>query len=620
MRASPRRPPFFATVRGTLVLLLLVVLLPVLLAQVGLSVSNYFARLSQEAQAQVDLARAIARTTESFVRDVQRTELAVGTTLTASPPPSPAEQTRLLTTVADDYPAILRINWLDPAGRALASSDPRAVGLDFGDRPYAQEVQAGQEMVLSNLFSARVDGQDVFTISRGIRDAQGNLLGIVVAVVDPKRLGELALTIERTGGAAIAIFDARGRLVYRRPEVPPDQIGQDWTSALPQLAQASAGQEVTGTFVSPVDGQERVFALAPIRVGGWVALADRSAAQVTAPLIRDLLVQLGLLLGIGGLGLAVALQGSRTITEPLYRVREHALAVGRGETPPPVAPSGPVELRDLASASNRMAAEIQAREQRITALYESERQARAAAEAAIQARDQFLAGSAHELKTPVTNLRGFAELALRRLEKEGPPAPEALRHTLETIDRQADRLARLVAQLLDVAAAEAGELEVARERTDLAALARDVAGRMQSATHRQLRVSAPQPVEAVVDRGRIEQALLNLLDNAAKYSPKDRPIELEVLAPEPATARIAVRDYGPGVPPERRELLFTRFYQAQAGRPFAGLGLGLYYARLVAELHGGHIEAEFPAGGGTRIVLSLPAAPVSASSGSGGER
>ncbi|HOG45364.1 MAG TPA: sensor histidine kinase [Anaerolineae bacterium] len=600
---------FFGTVEGTLVLLLLAVLLPVILAQVGLSLVNFEVRAAEQAQSQLNVARVAAVTANNYVRDVERTELAIGTALTASPPPPPQEETRLLAASTAAYIAVLRFSWFDPAGRAIASSEPRVVGLDFGDRLYVQQVQAGQEMVVSDLFPARIGDGQIFVIARGIRDAQGNLQGMVVAAIDPDVVSRVLLPTELTNGTTVAVFDANGQLVYQNPPAAPGVTRQDWARALPQLAQAQAGQEAMGAFVSPANGQRQVFGLTPAGTTGWVALAYRPQAQVTAPLVQNLLVQLGLLLGIGALGLAIALRGSRSITVPLEHVRRHALAVGRGEQPPPLQPRGPIELRDLAVASNHMAAEIQAREERIRALYGAERQARAEAEAAVRAREQFLAGSAHELKTPVTNLRGFAELALRRLTKRGVLSPEELRRTLETIDRQADRLARLVAQLLDVASIEAGEMELRRQETDLTALAQGVASRLHAATQRRVDVAAPGPLPALVDAARIEQVLANLVDNAAKFSPKDRPVEVALAAPDPESVRIAVRDHGPGIPPERRELIFTRFYQAQAGRPFSGLGLGLYYARRIVELHGGTIAAEAPPGGGTRLVLTLPVRP-----------
>jgi len=250
---------------------------------------------------------------------------------------------------------------------------------------------------------------------------------------------------------------------------------------------------------------------------------------------------------------------------------------------------------------------LHALQERTLRLREAERRAREQAEAAVRARDEFLSAAAHELKTPVTTLRGYAQLTGRRLQADGVLDPRQVRQAMCAIDRQSDRLARLVAQLLDTADFEAGRVALQRQPTDVAALARDVVAGAQAGTETHtITLKAPPTLEAVVDPQRLARVLASLLDNAIRFSPKGTPIQVDLRAQGPETLRLTVRDHGPGIAPERRERLFSRFYQAQTGRPFAGLGLGLYLARRVGALHGGHIAAEFPHDGGTRIVIELP--------------
>ncbi len=236
---------------------------------------------------------------------------------------------------------------------------------------------------------------------------------------------------------------------------------------------------------------------------------------------------------------------------------------------------------------------------------EAERRA-ADAEAALRLREEFLNVAAHELKTPLTSLKGYAELTMQRVEQGRLQDPEQLHHALQTIDRQVSRLASLVAQLLDISRIEAGGLRLELQRTDLVALARGTLERMQAATSRHaLSLRAPPSLEATVDPLRVEEVLYNLLDNAIRYSPKGGPVELELSLPDPGTVRIAVRDHGIGVPPAQRQRLFGRFFQASR-RPAGGLGLGLYISRRIVELHGGRIWAEFPEDGGSLFVVTLP--------------
>ncbi len=228
---------------------------------------------------------------------------------------------------------------------------------------------------------------------------------------------------------------------------------------------------------------------------------------------------------------------------------------------------------------------------------------------AISIRDEFLSVAAHELKTPMTSLRGYAQLLGREFERGDAPNPDRARRAAVTIQVQADKLARLVAQLLDISRIQSGKLAIERKPTDLSHLMRDVieSARTQLKDHT-LVARLPNELVLEIDPLRIEQVVTNLLDNAIKYSPDGGQIDASLRA-EADQVVLSVRDHGVGVPLEHRAHIFDRFYQAHAGGPLtsmAGMGLGLYISRQIVELHGGSIKAEFPDDGGTRFVVSLP--------------
>lgn len=246
-------------------------------------------------------------------------------------------------------------------------------------------------------------------------------------------------------------------------------------------------------------------------------------------------------------------------------------------------------------------------EERLREALEAERVARAAAEGALALRDEFLSVAAHELRTPITALTGHAQLAARRIERDGDLPPERVHQTLQVITGQASKLTRLIGRLLDVSRLQSGQLALEREPTDLAALVQQVVSAVQAASSRQvIRVEAPASLEARLDPLRLEQVLTNLLDNAIKFSPNRDPIDVVLVRPEPGVAELSVRDRGLGIPPEKRGQIFQRFYQAHAGDNRSGLGLGLYICRQIVELHGGAIQVDFPADGGTRFTVRLP--------------
>ena len=248
---------------------------------------------------------------------------------------------------------------------------------------------------------------------------------------------------------------------------------------------------------------------------------------------------------------------------------------------------------------------------------EAERRRRLAAEEAARQRAEFVSVAAHELKTPLTVLRGMAQLTLRRYARDGDVAPERVAAALRLIDAQAGKLARLAEQLLDLSRLEAGHLALERRETDLGALAAAVAALFRArgdGVGDRLRLALPgHPVRASADALRLEQVLTNLLDNALKYSPPGSPVHLCVgggaagPGAGPGRARLTVADRGPGVPPEDRPRLFDSFFRSSATAHTGGAGLGLAISRQIVELHGGTIRAEFPPEGGTRVVVELEA-------------
>jgi signal transduction histidine kinase len=224
------------------------------------------------------------------------------------------------------------------------------------------------------------------------------------------------------------------------------------------------------------------------------------------------------------------------------------------------------------------------------------------AEGAVRLRDEFIAIAAHELRTPLTGLKAAAQLLLRRSARS-PLEPEQQR-LVEMIEQQAGKMSRLVTHLLDTVRIQTDKLILETEATDLVLLTRRVVDEMSTVRGRSIHLSAPAAIRAAVDPLRVEQVFTNVLDNAVKYSPADSSIEVEVTRVAGAAVRIAIRDHGLGVPPERRAHIFERFYQAHDDR--SGIGLGLYICRMIVEGHGGTMYAEFPDDGGTRIVIVLP--------------
>jgi PAS domain S-box-containing protein len=235
------------------------------------------------------------------------------------------------------------------------------------------------------------------------------------------------------------------------------------------------------------------------------------------------------------------------------------------------------------------------------------------ARVAVTIRDEFLSVAAHELKTPMTSLRGYAQLLYREFDRPEGANPERTRRAATTIQVQSDKLARLVSQLLDISRLQSGKLMIEPRDADLTTLVQDVvdAARTQLKRHTIVADLVPE-LWAYVDPLRIEQVVTNLVDNAIKYSPDGGLIEISLIRTLEEQVRLVIRDHGVGVPVEHRAHIFDRFYQARADgvlTSMAGMGLGLYISREIVEQHGGTIGAEFPSDGGTRMIVLLAVDP-----------
>ena len=309
------------------------------------------------------------------------------------------------------------------------------------------------------------------------------------------------------------------------------------------------------------------------------------AIQLVRPLteVDATLRSLALLLGaIGTLGIAVAaglgLLVARATLAPVRRLTsaaEHVAATDDLTKRLPADPQGD-ELDRLSASFNAMLAAL---------------------ERSRAAQRQLVADASHELRTPLTSVRANVDLLARARDL---PAEDRERALASARDQLAE-LTTLVADLVDTARdGPVAEAETEELRLDLlAADAVERARRMAPA--REVRLVA-EPCLVTGSRPKLHRAIANLLDNALKWGPPDRPVEVRV-----AGGEVTVRDHGPGIDPGDLPHVFDRFYRADAARGLPGSGLGLAIVRHAAEAHGGRVHAGNAPGGGAELTLALSA-------------
>jgi PAS domain S-box-containing protein len=218
-------------------------------------------------------------------------------------------------------------------------------------------------------------------------------------------------------------------------------------------------------------------------------------------------------------------------------------------------------------------------------------------------RGELISTLSHELRSPLTSVKGFTSTLLHRWERF---SDDQKKEMLATVNMDADRVTRLIRELLDVSRIDAGKLELRRKEFDLPAMAAGILGRFELQHDRHtFQVSFPDGFPRVyADPDKVEQVLTNLVENAVKYS-EGGTVTVTGTSTD-HSVEVAVGDEGVGIPADQLPLIFTKFYRrAGQGAP-SGTGLGLFIARGLVEAHGGRIWADSAPGRGTELRFRLP--------------
>ena len=316
-----------------------------------------------------------------------------------------------------------------------------------------------------------------------------------------------------------------------------------------------------------------------------VARPQASLGEITGDLFPRLVFS-GLIGVAAALVLGFAL--TQSVSAPLRNIARAARSVARGNYRQRVPATGPREVRDLAANFNRMTEEVQRSQQTL--------------------RD-FLANISHELKTPLTSIRGFSEAIL-----DGTIDDSAgIERSAKIISDESNRVLRLVQELLDLSRIESGQVPMQQDDVDLRELFEHV-GEVFALRAEESGVALNVDVNGIAhirgDFDRLEQVMNNLLDNALRHTPNGGSVRVGCRDLQPGTLQVTVTDTGPGIPPADLPHLFERFYRGDNanGTQRKGYGLGLAISREIVRAHGGEIWATSEPGTGTTFVFTLPTA------------
>jgi len=384
----------------------------------------------------------------------------------------------------------------------------------------------------------------------------------------------------------VEVWSAEGALLYRSPTLEGGALGGQPRSSAESNTQRSSstvrladGTRVRmATSIHTVDGRRVFLRVAHSEQGLWQELEEFSSV---------LLVALPLALVLAGFGGFALARKALAPIDAMAHQAERISAERLSERLPIENPED--ELGHLARAFNATLARL---------------------EAAFDQLRRFTADASHELRTPLTAIRSVGEVAL-----QVPKSATEYRDVIGSMLEETDRLTRLVDSLLTLSRADAGHIQVQRTDISLLGLAQEASSLVEVlAEEKRQRISVEGDPTLIVsgDRVILRQALVNLIDNAIKYSPGEAEILVRVGAGKDSQLIVEVVDRGPGVPREHRSRIFDRFYRVDSARSreWGGAGLGLAIARWAVEIHGGQITVQSVEGQGSTFRVALPSTAI----------
>ncbi len=382
----------------------------------------------------------------------------------------------------------------------------------------------------------------------------------------------------------IRILDAEGTVLIDSMQ---EEQGKDMaTDSL--IVQAMNGQIASRTEESGDDTMHLAFpAMVEGQLAGIVYLSQPldDVAAVLSDLRNRMLISTVIALALSAI---VALLLSRAISNPVRRLTLASRAVAQGHLDQQVPVRSKDEIGQLSQTFNEMTTRLQS---------------------AMQMQTDFVANVSHESRTPLTSIKGMLET----LRDGAVDDPQIRDRFLETMEGETDRLIRLVNDLLLLSKADSNALNLHTESTDLSKLVREIIDQLSPEIETEnldfkLEISPDLP-SVPADPDRIRQVIVNLLDNAIKYSHDGGAITVTMMAGQDGSVVTRIRDEGIGIPADDLPRIGERFYRTDKARSRAngGTGLGLAIARTLVEAHGGKLTVESIEGNGTTVSFTLPA-------------
>lgn len=456
------------------------------------------------------------------------------------------------------------------------------------------------------------------TIAVPIEKFAGNVIGILQAEVNLRYIWEVILDI-KAGKAGYAYIVSRSGDIIAHPDISV-VLQRRGAAQLKQVKAAFQSDSVVpepNTIVAPnLQGKKVLSSYVRIPNVDWAVLVERPVEEVYEPLYESVFRTSALFLIGFGIALVASIWLARRVVIPLQMLSYGARRVGQGNLNFRLQINTGDEIENVAAEFNRMASALH---EAYTGLEEKVKErthdlmvANEKLQELDKMKSDFVSNVSHELRTPLTAIEGLADNMLDGIT--GQLNPEQVDYLVD-IRASAERLARLIADVLDVAVIEAGGVELKPGNLSLAAVIHEVTNGLRTVAEEKLIdlevTSTDGKVIAWADRDKIAQVLTNLIGNAIKFTPLRGKVNVAVQRNGDGWPQVSIADTGPGVSPEEKDRIFNEFYQITrpGEKKSTGVGLGLPISKKLVEMHGGKIWVESEMGKGSIFYFTVPSPP-----------
>lgn len=576
------------SIRGKLCALLLIVFVPFVILQ-GISlISQYHEIMDVEFKANQDYAQAISTAFTNYIDGLWNTELTLGQAIISNPSIGSDKTEQYMYDALASQFAVTGYLWVDTDGVVIASTYKNAKGVSLADEEYIKRIINGEEKYVSPIIQERFSDDIIMPVTREILK-DGKLAGIIEASVDIKKIGLILPDSGEGNNRIFMIMDKNFGVVYRSgmQDMPLNKRSVD--PKFPGIASLNGNTLRLYSWISQFDGIKRMGISIPINNIGWECYVASPVNKVVRKNIYEMRRSIIVSMFVIACAAAALIILGKMFLKPIMVLKNASDEISCGNLGVRTNIKGDDEFAAACMAFDRMADRTQQLE---------------------ASRQLFFRESVHELRNPMTSIKGIVSLLCIRIN-EGKPLSESA-ELMGILENEVDRLSALLNEITEAFRANKENLKLKDSfgRVDIKDIVMHVLNPFKaSETGRRfnLRQESDGPLWVMGDRERLGDVIRNLIGNALKYSPGGTDIDITIGRSEDYGV-ISVRDRGIGIPESQLNKIFESFYRSDnvKGNDPGGMGLGLYICKDIILRHGGSIWAENNTGGGSTFYLKLP--------------